>query len=161
MRGLYWESANKNNDLLVLGRGTAFCYWHNEAPSGIVDVTSMRNESCHGKRPDVLAIFLLAALLFRAYVPVGFMPASGTPFLLKLCPATTSAHHSHHGHSQGHADFQNCPFGTAPAAGPVSHLIVFEPPGRIASLVDIPAEPKLPTTQRLLNHPPRGPPSPA
>lgn len=125
----------------------------------------MRNRSCNGKRPGVLAIVLLAALLFRAYVPVGFMPASGSPFRLEFCPtaypAVTSAHHSHHGHSQTHADFQNCPFGSAPAAGPVSYLIVYEPPGRISSLVDILAEPRRPSTRPLLTHPPRGPPSPA
>ena len=144
-------------------RGTAYCYWHKEAPSGIVTVTTMRNRSSNSRRPDVPAIVLLAALLFRAYVPVGFMPASGTPFLLELCPtaypAVTSAHHSHHGHLQGHADFRNCPFGSAPAAGPVSHLIVFEPPGRFSSLVDILAEPNRPSTRPLLSHPPRGPPS--
>ena len=123
----------------------------------------MRNQSCNGKRLDVLAIVLLAALLFRAYVPVGFMPASGTPFLLELCPAaygaSTPAQHSHHNHSQGHGDFQNCPFGSAPAAGPFSHLIAFEPPGRIASFVGIPAEPKLMSAQPLRTHQARGPPS--
>ena len=144
---------------------TAFYYWYKGAPSGIVGPVTMRNRSCNGKRPDVLAVVLLAALLFRAYVPVGFMPASGTPFLLEVCPAayptSAPAQHSHHNHSQGHGDFQNCPFGSAPAAGPVSHLIAFEPPGRIASFVGIPTSPRLMSTQPLRAHQPRGPPSPA
>jgi hypothetical protein len=144
---------------------TAFCYWYKGAPSGIVGPVTMRNRSCNGKRPDVLAVVLLAALLFRAYVPVGFMPASGTPFLLEMCPAayptSAPAQHSHHSHSQGHGDFQNCPFGSAPAAGPVSHLIAFEPPGRIASFLGIPTSPRLMSTQPLRAHQPRGPPSPA
>ena len=96
--------------------------------------------------PIVLAIVLLAALFFRAYIPVGFMPASGTPFLVELCPAYggAPAHHGHHHHSQGQADFQDCPFGSTPAPGPVSHLVAFEPAGRITSFVEIPAEPARP-----------------
>ncbi|MEP6546114.1 MAG: hypothetical protein ABJD53_01510 [Gammaproteobacteria bacterium] len=111
----------------------------------------------------MLAIALLAALLFRAYIPVGFMPADGTPFLLEFCPATytpaSPAHLSHHHHSPAHADFQNCPFGSAPAAGPVSHLIVFEGPGRITSFEKSSPEPTRLGTQPLRAHRPRGPPS--
>lgn len=113
----------------------------------------------HGRRPGVLAIVLLAALLFRAYIPVGFMPASGTPFLLELCPAYGSAPAHHHHHSQGQADFQNCPFGSTPALGPVSHLVAFESAGRINSFVAIPAEPRRFGTRLSHAHQPRGPPS--
>lgn len=73
--------------------------------------------------------WLLAVLLFRAYIPVGFMPASGAPFLLEICPAGLAmqmpAHHAHHG-AGGHGHFENCPFGSAPAAGPVSDLLSFD-----------------------------------
>jgi hypothetical protein len=119
----------------------------------------MKAQLGHAKRPDVLAIVLLAALLFRAYVPVGFMPASGTPFLVELCPAYGSAPAHHHHHSQSQADFQNCPFGSAPAMGPVSHLVAFEPAGRINSFVAIPAEPGRLGTRLPHAHQPRGPPS--
>src|SRR5580692_2298230 len=115
----------------------------------------MRNRSCNGRRPDLLAGILLAALLFRAYIPVGFMPASGTPFLLELCPAAYAAtpeHHAHHHHSPAHGDFQNCPFGSAPATGPVSHLIVFAPPGRIASFERFSPEPARLSSQSPLSH---------
>jgi hypothetical protein len=75
-------------------------------------------------RRNLLTSLLLAMLLFRAYVPVGFMPASGTPFLVELCPAATALQmpmpmpmQGHH-HSDTHSHFENCPFGSATAAGP-------------------------------------------
>lgn len=122
----------------------------------------MQTRLSHARRPDVLAIVLLAALIFRAYIPVGFMPARGTPFLVELCPAYSSgvpAHHGHHHHSQGQADFQDCPFGSVPASGPLSHLIAFEPAGRTTSSVGIPAEAARLGTRLARAHQPRGPPS--
>jgi hypothetical protein len=110
----------------------------------------------------VLAIVLLAALVFRAYIPSGFMPASGTAFLVQLCPAyegPISARHVHNHHSQGHADFQNCPFGSAPAQGPISQLLVFESPGKISFFIGIPAESQRVSTELLRIQQPRGPPS--
>src|SRR3984957_18265640 len=101
----------------------------------------MRTHRINGKRRDLLTSFLLVMLLFRAYIPVGFMPASGTPFLLELCPAATPMPASmsmpmpahHHQHSDSHSQSQVCPFGSAPAPGPVSHLAFFAPPAAIAS----------------------------
>jgi hypothetical protein len=79
------------------------------------------------KRRDLLTSFLLAMLLFRAYIPVGFMPASGTPFLLELCPAAAPMPMSlpmpgHHHHSDTHTHFEHCPFGSASASGPAPHV---------------------------------------
>lgn len=122
----------------------------------------MRSPVCRTQRPGVLAVVLLASLVFRAYIPIGFMPAAGTPFLVELCPAyegAIGAEHFHHHHQQGHADFQNCPFGSAPTQGPVSQLIVFEPAGQISSLVSIQAQPQLLSTRLLRIQQPRGPPS--
>lgn len=116
----------------------------------------------HTRRLDVLAIVLLATFIFRAYIPVGFMPASGTPFLLELCPAyagTMPAHHQHHQHSPAHSDFQDCPFGSAPGHGPVSQHVGFASPGPISSSVEIPHEPQRPGIRPLRTHQPRGPPS--
>src|SRR5579859_1665929 len=124
-------------------------------------VGAMQARFSRAKRADVSAIVFLAALIFRAYIPVGFMPASGTPFLLDLCPAYAGgapAYHAHHHHSQDHAGFQNCPFGSTPAQGPVSHLIAIEPPGRIPSLVAAPPEQAWVATQPTRSHQPRGPP---
>jgi hypothetical protein len=105
---------------------------------------------------------LLVILLFRAYVPVGFMPASGTPFLLELCPAAVTvqmpAQHAHH-HPGSHAGFVNCPFGSAPAAGPLSHVIAFEPPAPNVSQPVVAFEPPLRGIRLPRAHQPRGPPS--
>ena len=85
----------------------------------------MRAHRINGRRRDLLTSFLLAMLLFRAYVPVGFMPASGTPFLLELCPAAAPMPMSmpaHHHHSDAHTHFENCPFGSASASGPAPYF---------------------------------------
>jgi hypothetical protein len=125
------------------------------------------------RRQGSLTSVLLALLLFRAYVPVGFMPASGTPFLLELCPAADqlpmssaqmSAHHLHHhpgSHSESHTHFENCPFGSAPAAGPISLFAAFEPSAPAVSEVLTAFDAPRPRAQLPLAHLPRGPPSPA
>jgi hypothetical protein len=111
------------------------------------------------------ALIVLVALLFRAYIPVGFMPASGAPFRLEFCPAfgmavpAVSAHHLHHHGSQHHVDLQNCPFGSAPAQGPVSDLLVFDRPGPTPFLEAFASELKPPVERPLRSHQPRGPPS--
>ena len=142
-----------------------------------------------------LSSLLLALLLLRAYVPVGFMPASGTPFLLELCPAAAPmpmagamampgnmampddmgamsgdmAMHdmasmpmppgAHHQHSGIHGHFDNCPFGSASATGPVSSFVVFEPPGRLVSLYSDVGDSLLVAARSPRAHPARGPPS--
>jgi hypothetical protein len=100
-------------------------------------------------------------LLFRAYIPVGFMPASGTPFLLELCPAAAASPMSaHHHHANGHGHFENCPFGSAPAAGPISQLIAFDPPAQVVSHRVVAFESVLGSVRLPSAHQPRGPPSP-
>ena len=122
----------------------------------------MRNPLFNSGRRDIFTSLLLVALLFRAYVPVGFMPASGTPFLLQLCPATypvpMPAHAGHH-HSGTHSHFENCPFGSAPAAGPISHIVAFEPPAPIVSQPLVAFEPLRLGVDLPRAHQPRGPPS--
>jgi hypothetical protein len=106
-------------------------------------------------------ILLLGLLLFRAYIPAGFMPAAGAPFLLELCPSIAAGMHAHHQHhpSGSHADFETCPFGSAPASGPISHHLDFVLAAPAAS------EPLLAcATPRMAiraqhDHQPRGPPS--
>src|SRR6202030_3241114 len=88
------------------------------------------------RRRGRAGLWLLALLVFRAYIPAGFMPASGVPFALELCPvglagmpAAHSLHHAgSHDHTGSHAEFAACPFGSAPAAGPISHHVDFESP---------------------------------
>jgi len=102
---------------------------------------------------------VLALLLFRAYVPAGFMPADGVPFALQLCPTVTAGMpaHAHH-HSGTHAEFELCPFGSVPGAGPVSHHIDFQSVGPAPTL-QVPAFEAPRLSQRAERaHPPRGPP---
>ena len=96
----------------------------------------MQRRLINRRSRDLITSILLVALAFRAYVPMGFMPASGTPFALELCrdgfPAPDAAHHQHH-HGDSHAQFAHCPFGIAPAGGPVSHVAAPDAPAPIAS----------------------------
>jgi hypothetical protein len=122
----------------------------------------MRKHLFNSGRRDLFTSLLLVVLLFRAYVPVGFMPASGAPFLLEPCPATYQAQmpaHPGHHHSGTHTHFENCPFGSAPAAGPISHVIAFEPPAPIVSRSVVAFEPLRLGAQLPRAHQPRGPPS--
>jgi hypothetical protein len=120
----------------------------------------MRNRVIHSRR-NLFSSLMLAALLFRAYVPVGFMPASGAPFLLEMCPASyqvpSASHHGHHD-SASHSHFENCPFGSAPAAGPIAHIIGFDPPAPIVSKPLRSFEPLRWSARLDRDHPPRGPP---
>jgi hypothetical protein len=106
-------------------------------------------------------MLLLALLVFRAYVPVGFMPASGTPFLLELCPAAMGegmpAGHVHH-HGGSHADFESCPFGSAPAGAPISQHIEFNSAGPLRVQLILAPPPAAPLEPWLFSHQPRGPP---
>src|SRR5579863_8864085 len=121
----------------------------------------MRKHLFNSGRRDLFTSLLLVVLLFRAYVPVGFMPASGTPFLLEMCPATYQpqmpAHHGHH-HPGTHTHFENCPFGSAPAAGPIAHLVAFAPPPPIVSQLGPAFEPLRLGLDLPRAHQPRGPP---
>jgi hypothetical protein len=115
------------------------------------------------KRRSALPGLLLALLLFRAYVPLGFMPAAGTPFLLELCPEAAAmpmnmamAAHHHHGGSHGH--FEHCPFGGILSPGPVADPLLVAVAATVSSLVAAPIElrPMVARTPRA--HPARGPP---
>ena len=110
-----------------------------------------------GSRTGVL---LLALLLFRSYVPAGFMPADGVPFALQLCPAALVGMPDHlHHHAGTHAQFELCPFGSVPGAGPLSHHIEFASVGPAPSQPIVAFEAPAITQRAERSHPPRGPPS--
>jgi hypothetical protein len=104
---------------------------------------------------------LLWVLLFRAYVPVGYMPASGAPFLVEICPSglpMSAMHHAHH-HAASHADFEHCPYGSAPAMGPVSQPLELAAATRIVSPSVNVLPLSRPTARPERAHQPRGPPT--
>jgi hypothetical protein len=111
-----------------------------------------------GRRAGLL---LLALLLFRAYVPAGFMPANGIPFALELCPSAMAdmpAGHLHH-HTGAHDDLPACPFGSAPSAGPISHRLEFQSGLTIPTEAIVASEAPQFSYRTEHCHQPRGPPS--
>jgi hypothetical protein len=121
----------------------------------------MRKVSKFRQRGSWAGILVLALLLFRSYVPAGFMPADGVPFALQLCPAVTAgmpAAHVHH-HGGTHAQFELCPFGSVPGAGPISHHIDFEAAGPAPTRQILTFEAPRLIHRAERSHPPRGPPS--
>ena len=120
----------------------------------------MAQPALNNRRRRTASLWLLAALLFRAYVPAGFMPASGIPFALELCPVGLAGMPAAHVHHAGtHADFATCPFGSAPAAGPISHQIAFEAPTPALSRPVVAYQSPCLTLRPQRSHLPRGPPS--
>jgi len=123
----------------------------------------MRNHLLNRRRRDLLTIVLLTMLLFRAYVPVGFMPANGTPFLVELCPAIAPVPMSmpmpaHHHHADTGSHFENCPFGSATAAGPAPGFGPVGPVPRADLETAFTIEPIPLGIQRVHLPQPRGPP---
>jgi hypothetical protein len=111
--------------------------------------------------------WVLGMLLLRAYVPLGFMPASAAPFLLEICPAGLPGqiagphlHHAHHG-TGDHGHFDDCPFGSAPAAGPISHVPVVEPAAATAIRPTLAFAPSMRAGPLRRAHQARAPPTPA
>ena len=105
-------------------------------------------------------IGVLVLLLFRSYVPVGFMPADGVPFALQLCPAVTAEMPGHlHHHGGSHAQFEMCPFGSVPGAGPISHHIDFQSAGPAPIRQILALETPRLSRRAGRSHQPRGPPS--
>jgi hypothetical protein len=133
----------------------------------------MREPAVIRRRRGRASLWLLALLLFRAYIPAGFMPASGVPFALELCPvglagmpAAHSLHHAgthdhpgSHDHTGLHAEFAACPFGSAPAAGPISHHVDFESPEPALSRPTVAIQSPFFSFRPQRSHLPRGPPS--
>jgi hypothetical protein len=70
--------------------------------------------------------FVLPAMLLRAFIPVGFMPASGAPLSIEICPEgfpaglLTHADHRHHHDGQRHGRSEHCAFGTSCGGGPLA-----------------------------------------
>ncbi len=134
--------------------------WRMQADSGIV--ARMQPRARAHRQRNLATRLLLAFFLLRAYVPLGFMPASGTPLLLEICPQglhmPVSAQHLHH-NPGNHGHFENCPFGSAPASGPISHLISFQAAEQVASPSVLTFAPSLVGVRLQRAHQARAPPA--
>jgi hypothetical protein len=124
-----------------------------------------RRPAVNFRRTRRASLLLLALLLFRAYIPAGFMPASGVPFALELCPAAMAdmpAGHLHHlagAHDTGaHDDIPACPFGSASSAGPISHRLEFQSGTTILAGAIVAPDAPLFSLRPEHSHQPRGPP---
>jgi hypothetical protein len=75
---------------------------------------------------------LLMSLAIRGLIPVGFMPSTGHPFTLQVCPhagmpmvgamshgAADAAHREHQGRS---SRAEHCPFATSASGAPTPHI---------------------------------------
>ena len=74
---------------------------------------------------DLVTGILLVALLLRSLIPIGFMPSGERPFLLQICRGGFLATLDPQGvnpPTRDHASFEHCPYGSAPAAGPIAHV---------------------------------------
>ena len=110
-----------------------------------------------------LTLLALAALVLRALIPAGFMPAHDAPLALEICPEgfpaglLRAAHHHDHG-TGGGAHGDHCLFGSSCGGGPLlqaSHCLSSVTALQVA--MPRPAAPAVPV--RLVHLPQaRGPP---
>jgi hypothetical protein len=129
------------------------------------------------RRRRLLTSMLLGLVLLRAYIPAGFMPQSGNPLQLEVCPAgmpmmahdamghdamahDAMAHDALHTDGTG-AQLADCPFGHSPAAGPIVHHIVPVTASAGFSQPIVPADAAAQPSEWPRAHQARGPPSPA
>lgn len=79
-------------------------------------------------RRELITALLLVALAFRALIPVGFMPAADGSVSLQICRAgfLASVDPPNPHAPPGQAHFEHCPFGSAPATGPIANAPVLQ-----------------------------------
>jgi hypothetical protein len=119
----------------------------------------------HGR----LALAAIVALLFRAWIPAGFMPAPDGSLALILCPGSgavfSPAHdphdraaHPHHHDGQREKADAPCPFGSL-AAAPPERAIFPQPAPSFAALTASPAPTRLAAFFPHILPPSTGPPA--
>jgi len=112
----------------------------------------MRRLTHNRRLRGLLTGLLLVALAFRALTPAGFMPSGHGPFALMICHAAVIPHDHHPG-------TDHCPFGAAPAAGPIPELAALTSTPSDSARIDAAFNAQRPCVRRPRAHPPRGPPS--
>jgi hypothetical protein len=123
----------------------------------------MRRYLLHSDRRLWITSLLLVSLVFRALIPVGFMPSSDKPFSLEICRGGFLAQvdprdldQNQHPGTSSH--FEYCPFGSAPATGPISQVAIVLPfQLTVTEFVAAAKSPRL-IARRERAHEARGPP---
>ena len=95
----------------------------------------MRHRLKRRTQRELITALLLVALTFRALIPVGFMPAADGALALQVCRAGFLASGDApdpHAPPDQPSHFEHCPFGSAPAGGPIANIAVLHAPGRSA-----------------------------
>ncbi len=95
----------------------------------------MRIRLIRKHRRALITSTLLVTLLWRALIPVGFMPAADGSAALMICPEGMPDMVIGHdaGHAHGSDYTEHCPFGAAPFAAPLPAItIVATPAGELA-----------------------------
>ena len=121
----------------------------------------MRSTLFNRRRRELITSILLVAVVFHALIPVGFMPASGKPFSLKICGADFPAPSPpgtdrHPGHPPR---VEHCAFGSAPPAGPAMAVAKILPtPVTAGEPILLLAEPLRTHVALVRVQQPRGPP---
>jgi hypothetical protein len=121
----------------------------------------MRPTLFNRRRRELVVSILLVTLIFRALIPVGFMPDSGKPFSLAICRAEFPTHvapHNTDGHPGNPPRLEHCAFGNAPAAGPAVEVPAWVPISVAASEPISLFEPLRINVRLVRVQQPRGPP---
>jgi len=127
--------------------------------------------ACLASWPRRLALAAFLLLMFRAWIPAGFMP--GPDGSLILCPGTADAiasaaqvshgangHHRHHEGQQEKTAGAPCPFAIASAAAsPPAPVALTAPPDPSAAPIAAPAAQKVSSDFPNLRPPSTGPPA--
>lgn len=158
-RAIYCASATNRPDVTAVSARSRYTRSDGQRPRGIMRRLFFRPVPHYW-----VTGILLVALGFRALIPAGFMPSATRPLTLEICRAgflATLDDRTPAQHPPGSSQNDQCPFGAAPAAGPIAAASVLPPAGPAVALPTIRFETLHLGARVDRAHPARGPPRPA
>jgi hypothetical protein len=78
---------------------------------------------------ELITGLLLVSLVFRALIPVGFMPSGEHALALQICRAgvlTPRDSLDQQAPAHGSSHVEHCPFASAPASGPIANVATLQ-----------------------------------
>ncbi len=107
---------------------------------------------------------LLLALVARAVVPVGFMPAADGSAQMTLCPdgmlmPSDAGNNAAAGMPGSGLHTDHCPYGAAPFAAPIAEFPITPALAAAINLPDFAPSAWVPSNRTLRSHQPRAPPA--